>query len=1028
MSIRPLNEDDLLVFSLKTELAKDLRNIIIKYHLPHIKQQSGNAHFLVTNKYSLQNALNTYLVKLDKRSDNTEEVITKEQINNLNELKNIEIHDMELFARCISFLDAFKIPLNRLIASHTPPSVRFFLKEYDQEITDAKWIRNDVDHEEPIPPNDREFFRKLAGQSPKEFFPLTHSILENIEEKMEYFRELTKPIKWDEGFSHNVPYPPEHESTGLLGRDSEVSEIMSNLERKTGPVVSIVGNAGVGKTAIAQEVAINFIKQGGPFDLILWYSFKDHTLTKRGVTEIQGLKTIQSIISNDLDEIEEYQDELAPYDYDDKDFFEWIESKETLIILDNLETIQRDPETEKFIYELMKYSRLIVTTRFQSNMFGIPHRIQKFNERNSVDLFRAYSKSMNIEKVLKRKDEELSLWSKKLDFNPLWIKSFCNLILKGEDPNFILSDIVRHTDFAEYSYKRNYEELSEQELNLLKIIYNCLVEGYLDKQTILNIYRECFEKNIQTEALLNNLNHLVALNFLDWNAFQLQEVQLSKFAKEWLSKKSEVTGDFILINKATQKYASMVQTATLAADTLSKTDWNHFEIRSQEESHSAEALQQAVNKLREAIFARKKMWLDNGNYSASVTNIFDNSIKVQISDFVRQPHIPMNNISQDLIDGLKVGSEIIITVKKTTDANERIKMNFYYDNKNSVPDTPIHEKLIAEAIEIAQSANEINPGYFETERVLALIKNYSPKHIHASRDHYEKAIDLEPDEAKNYYYFAYFLDDLGNSKLAIENFKKAYTRDPDDVSFSVGWAEKMSDPIESIELYLDTLEKADLGSRDMHKLTSSIFKSLRKNIEFKEIDTRPTYLIPIFNDLFEKLKGKYNSDYFDLSGFYQLLGFLKIYLEIVKKSRLEGAIYDGRIILEVIESIEYNFIKKYDLQKPLVLLFDYISKHFPDLKDDFLSTNHVALNLDRKLLLQRKQGRIEKRGAYLYVIDQKGSQYQFKTWDFSEAMFKPVNIKKFEGRDVLFNPSTYQDKLGRNWDCAELITPFIALS
>ena len=85
MSIRPLNQDDLLGFSLKTELAKDLRNIIIKYHLPHIKQQPGNAHFLVTNKYSLQNALNTYLVKLDKISDNTEEVITKEQINNLNE-------------------------------------------------------------------------------------------------------------------------------------------------------------------------------------------------------------------------------------------------------------------------------------------------------------------------------------------------------------------------------------------------------------------------------------------------------------------------------------------------------------------------------------------------------------------------------------------------------------------------------------------------------------------------------------------------------------------------------------------------------------------------------------------------------------------------------------------------------------------------------------------------------------------------------------------------------------------------------
>ena len=390
MSNRPATtENEIAFFRLQRAVVNDLRVLIKKRIIPHIQYEPGNASQLIRNKRSLESALRTYR----KKCDNPSEV-------DLYNFEQTKISDLKLFVDCTSFLDAFKIPLTKNFRNYIPALVRIYLKKYIDEVKDAYDIRSDAAHERYIEPGDVKFMINFCTESPLEYFEKTHKELQDIDLQVQSF--ISSEADWDEGFSgHNIPYPPEHESTGLLGRDKDVAEITETLSGRTN-VVSIIGAAGVGKTAIAQEVAINFVKRRDIFDLILWHSFKDHSLTVKGIEEIENLKTIDSIVYENMDEIDDFNEDLSQYgEYEKMDFFEWIDSRKTLIILDNLETIHGE-KTMEFIYELQKYTKLIITTRFRSNMLGIPHNINKFNEHSSLELFRAYSKYMNIEKIYKR--------------------------------------------------------------------------------------------------------------------------------------------------------------------------------------------------------------------------------------------------------------------------------------------------------------------------------------------------------------------------------------------------------------------------------------------------------------------------------------------------------------------------------------------------------------------------------------------------------------------------------------------------
>ena len=370
---------DLKARILLRALEVDLREIIKSNIVPHIIIKPGNAKALIKNGRLLEGALKIYKEK-------------KPNENYSRQLTDSKITDLEFLIDQTTFPAAFDVCLNH--KDKIPNNVRIFLKKYFEETRLTQSLRiieghvyQSEEHEGSILNEDLDFLHRLAEETPKDHFPRTHKELENLDKSTEDFSYLDKQSDWDEGFTHNVPYPPEHTHTGFLGREKEIKEFRKRLKGNT-RIISIIGSAGVGKTALAQKLAIDFIKDKEPFDMVLWYSFKNYTLTTQGITEIENLQSIEEIAYKNLDDIEGYDENLSDFgEYEPEDFFEWIQNHNPLIVLDNLETIQGH-ETRKFIEELQEYSKVLITARSGLDIPAFPSRIGPLTKQESINLFK----------------------------------------------------------------------------------------------------------------------------------------------------------------------------------------------------------------------------------------------------------------------------------------------------------------------------------------------------------------------------------------------------------------------------------------------------------------------------------------------------------------------------------------------------------------------------------------------------------------------------------------------------------------
>jgi len=57
---------------------------------------------------------------------------------------------------------------------------------------------------------------------------------------------------------NNLPLP-EYDETGLVGRSKEVADVFQLIKRGRESVITITGEGGIGKTALALEVAYNLV-------------------------------------------------------------------------------------------------------------------------------------------------------------------------------------------------------------------------------------------------------------------------------------------------------------------------------------------------------------------------------------------------------------------------------------------------------------------------------------------------------------------------------------------------------------------------------------------------------------------------------------------------------------------------------------------------------------------------------------------------------------------------------------------------
>ena len=149
---------------------------------------------------------------------------------------------------------------------------------------------------------------------------------------------------------HNLPAKPEH----LVGREAEIAKISGYLLEQRHPIVSIVGEGGVGKTHLALAVAQRFLNSVPEHTFIdgIWFvscagidngnSTEEHLILHIGTAcgmQFQGATTLQKQLINHL--------------YD----------KSILFIIDNFEHLTNHVQILLTIVQQVKNVQFLVTSR-----------------------------------------------------------------------------------------------------------------------------------------------------------------------------------------------------------------------------------------------------------------------------------------------------------------------------------------------------------------------------------------------------------------------------------------------------------------------------------------------------------------------------------------------------------------------------------------------------------------------------------------------------------------------------------------
>jgi LuxR family glucitol operon transcriptional activator len=178
----------------------------------------------------------------------------------------------------------------------------------------------------------------------------------------------SSPSSKETAKSHNLPQP---DYSRFIGREKEIKQVMDILRpypHSQYPIVTIDGIGGIGKSALALEVANRFlhnvgIPEGENFDAIIWTSAKMYVLTSDGIqVRKQALRTLDDIYTTIAIVLRSEDITRAKQEEQSELVRRALTQQRTLLIVDNLETVKEEAVIN-FLRELPAPTKAIVTTR-----------------------------------------------------------------------------------------------------------------------------------------------------------------------------------------------------------------------------------------------------------------------------------------------------------------------------------------------------------------------------------------------------------------------------------------------------------------------------------------------------------------------------------------------------------------------------------------------------------------------------------------------------------------------------------------
>lgn len=356
-------------------------------------------------------------------------------------------------------------------------------------------VRNRVMHTKPLELGDRalliEVMDGIGNHLPWiEWLELmkTKKILETDPSKLLSQRYIG--IKeYNPSIYHNLP-EPEFDDTGYIGRKRDIQEIRELILNKKNQIITIVGNGGIGKTAIIVKTLYELMEDPNcDYDAIIWITLKTKTLASGEFVEIKDC--ISSI-----PDMYNYGQTVIITDSTDasmESILTFMDDFKVLLVLDNLETINTD-EINEFIRSIPEQSKVLITSRHGLGEFEIRKKLDGLEKNDAITYFRELSKYYGLTLHMRSNDEIHDIVSKELFSNPLSIKWFISGIFAGTDEKAMLSNKENMINFC---ISNVFEKLSD---NAKKILQIFLLEEQKLTFGIIDFYMK-IENSLLEEAI-----------------------------------------------------------------------------------------------------------------------------------------------------------------------------------------------------------------------------------------------------------------------------------------------------------------------------------------------------------------------------------------------------------------------------------------------------------------------------------------------------------------------------------------------
>ncbi|MDD3106538.1 MAG: NB-ARC domain-containing protein [Bacilli bacterium] len=411
------------------------------------------------------------------------------------------------------------------------------------------------------------------------------NILNNPSALEEYEYLLRKSDKTIE----NIPTNIDFEETSFIGRKKEIGEVREKLFKKNVHILSIVGDGGVGKTALVIKLLYDLLDDLVPqFDLILWTSLKTNELNKYEFKRIENAITSLAEMYGSLDKFIGGNSEKTT----EEKLIELSSMFRTLLVLDNLETINTE-EIKGFLDTFSENGKVIITSRIGLGEMEHRYSLTGMNNEDVMEyteaLFELYGLGNRFSS-----EELLKYVTNDFHSNPLSIKWVARSLYNGES----IDKILRNKDnLVNFCMSNVYDKLSDDAKTLIHIL-----KGLNHQLSYAELFYLVQESQEDDTKLRGAINDLISCNFLDQIKFKSNLLlSFTDFAKEFISSlQFNIKIDFNILNQKLAKLNAFEQ------DMLIKYNENKYSIGYFKINHNEKKKTVSAIYLRNALDAFQK--------------------------------------------------------------------------------------------------------------------------------------------------------------------------------------------------------------------------------------------------------------------------------------------------------------------------------------------------------------------------------------------------------------------------------------